>query len=157
MPAALTVPPACTTAAAVRRHVVEPAIELIAISERELDLLRELNALRIRRIDLTRDITGFTDPVADRLDRAERTRSYPTPVLCSERPDWQAIANHCREQLRVVCEPTLRREHPAAFERLHSVFETHGDALFTSETFRRQLGVKRTITLKGEFDRWSAR
>jgi hypothetical protein len=156
MLAPAAIPPACTSAAAVRTHAVEPAMELLAISERELDLYRQLFKLRLRRDQLARDIAGFSDTAAERLDRAERAGAYPTPKLISERPDWQAIANYCRTQLRVLTEPARRREHPQAREALHSVFEAHGAALFESETFRKQLTFKRTISLRGEFDRWQA-
>lgn len=156
MLAPAAIPPACTSAAAVRTHGVEPAMELLAISAHELDLYRQLFKLRLRRDELARDIAGFTDIAAQRLDRAERARTYPTAILVSERPDWQGIADYCRDQLRVVTEPTRRREHAAAREALHSVFETHGSALFANSTFLKQLTVRRTIMLKGEFDRWQA-
>lgn len=157
MPAQPTaIPPACTSAAAVRTHAVEPAMELLALADRELVLLRELVRIRAQRVTLARDIAGFTDTAAQRLDHAERVGVYPSPRLVSERPDWQGIADYCREQLRVLVEPACRREHPVARANIHSVFEAHGAAMFVSETFRRQLGFKRTVVLRGEFDRWQA-
>lgn len=151
------VPAACTTAAAVRTVVLEPAMELTAIGRRERELLLELAQLMRRRQELAGQITSFVDHAAQRLDHAERAGSYEVvPPVVSETPNMRHIARRINAAIDVLSDSgRAQRDHDVAREALHAIFETFGDGLFRRAALY-HVGQARTLTLRGEFDRWRA-
>lgn len=151
------VPGACTTAAAIRREAVEPTMDELAGQRRERELLatihaatKELAELSRQREERLRRVAGFVDRAAERLDHAERHGSYDEVRIVSEVPSARNVAQRINTAIdTLVADPHNR----AARESLHAIFETFGADLF-EQRFMYHIGQRRTLTLKGEFDRW---
>ncbi len=147
-------PAACTTAAAVRKRAVEPGMELLSLERRERELLSELGEISARREQLVRDIVGFTDTAAGRLAYAELTGSYEAvPAVVSEAPRMRSVAQIVNASIDVIADVSRRREHAAAREALHALFESFGADLFEQACLY-HVGKARTLALRGEFARW---
>lgn len=146
-------PAACTTAAAIRLNAVEPTLDAIARTDRRIELLGELLDLATAdRSDLLR-VAGFTDKAAERLDFAERIGSYEAaPAIVSELPNGRTVAARVKEHVAVLADPARRKDHAAARDNLHALFETLGDTLFEKRYSHHFQGV--ALTVRGEFSRW---
>ncbi len=145
----------CTTAAAVRIHVVEPALELAAIEMQKRKHLIALAALTTRSDALAREIAGFADACADKLDLGERSGCFQSiPGIATEKTNMQDLAGEVRESQNVLRDSSKRRHHAAARDALGIVFDTYGDDLFENTAFRHELGAKRLLSLRGTWNEW---
>lgn len=151
---AVVPPRACTTAAAVRKHAVEPAMELISLERRERELLAELTAVSEQRETVLREIAGFTSTTAERLAFAEVEGSYEAvPPVVSEAPSMRRVAQIVNTSIDALADVNRRREHAGARESLHALFESFGADLFEQACLY-HVGKERTLALRGEFARW---
>jgi hypothetical protein len=158
----MTIPAACTTAAAVRRNTVEPAMDGLVRAGRRLELIAQIQAATTELATLAdedrddlRLIAGFTDQAARRLDVAERAGSYNAVDLVSEMPNARHVAQRVNAAIDTLAGSPTRPDRAAAQDDLHAIFETFGDALF-EQRYAYHIGKKRLLTVRGELDRWTA-
>ncbi len=147
---------ACTTAAAIRLHSVEPAVELAEIERQKRLLLIELCRLSHRSEELACEIAEFTNGCAERLDEGERAGCFQTvPGVVSEVPSMRRVAARAREAIDTLAASKRRREHPGARRDLAALFETLPD-LLTNDAFLYELGQKRRLPLIAAHQAWKA-
>lgn len=147
----LRMPAACTTAAAIRLNAVEPAMEIVAIMQEQQQLLVRHAVLSKRTVELARQIVGFTSPAAERLDHAERAQSYEAvPAIVSEMPSARKVAQRINDAIDALA---INAHDDGARDNLTAILETFGEELF-EQRFLYHVGQKRTLMLRGEFDRY---
>jgi hypothetical protein len=168
-PAPARTPSACTTAAAVRQHAVDPALNLVAIEDEERRLREEERPLIARlaviakrrealseaRRDNARQIACFTATAAERLEHQERLDLWAPPRFVSELPNWQRIADRVKADLDRLADSSQPRKHGHSRDNLAALFESFPD-IFAVEQFKRRVGVNRTLSLKAEHTAWKA-
>ena len=152
----------CTTAAAIRVQALEPAMELVAISEREAVLLSRINAathelaqLRELRDAHARAISGFVDLAHKRLQYAEEHGDFEQIPENSEAADSRSLAAKLIPLIDTLAQPKKRRVHEPARVALHELFAVHGEALMEQRVTAR-INQSRALALKGEYDAWKA-
>jgi hypothetical protein len=169
-PAHTSMPRACTTAAAVRTQILEPAMELVAITARECVLLGDIAAARSvideRAYELeqlfalreahARAILGLADLAHQRLQYAESRASYDAVSEDSEGKGGRDIAARLRSAVDLLADSSRRREHDTARTVLHGEFESYGDAIF-EQRVTYHLPQGHVLALRGEYAKWRAR
>jgi hypothetical protein len=145
-----------TTAAAVRREALEPAMDAVAKSTRARQLLgdfinlaREINGL-LNEVDAdARRALGFLDATHAQLDALERVHGDP-----SEQPNARRIATQTiNPAIDTLNDRTRTVEHGSAREHLHHLFAAHGEELFEPR-YTHHIGAKRGLALRHEYDVW---
>ncbi len=157
------VPPrACTTAAAVRREALEPAMELIAIDAiearyraQQLRALERQGALAKRRVELLRRQAAFLDRSAARLAHAEQNGSYDSVRVVSESSAGREVAGFVVYCVDTLASDALVLEHDRCREYLHDVFALHGPAIF-EQRIAYHVGAHRMLVVNTEWDQWRA-
>lgn len=147
----------CTRAIDVRERALEPLMNVLASTDRKLDLiveayrdtrhpsLRELARLVKADRDLLRPTTGYLDGCASRLHAAELGGNCGTT--------GRTIAGELRGPLKTLMDSSRRRlEHDKARTGLHALFATYGDAVFESRVTT-HLGPQQVLAMRGEMQR----
>lgn len=154
-------PAACTTAHAVEAGALKPVMDVRARLDREREITARIRALTTELAALyaddARDLTdaaGFVDSRIAVLEYAERTGDY-TVTLDTAPKTAKQIAKAVKNAIGVLVDSRKRRMHDEARAVLRDLFETHGDRLFVNP-IAHEVGVKCSLQLKGEYDRWSA-
>lgn len=161
---------ACTTAREIREQALEPALNIVATTDRERYLLalvyasltdrhareacRELASLVGVREKDAKTIAAFVDAAHARLEHAERYGNYSKVPVPSEGTGGRALAARASEHLRVMANAPAA-DRARARRELHAMFGETGEELL-SKRVRDRMKASQALALRGEFHRWQA-